>query len=227
MIYEKISMHRNSATVDSSQFELTIRCPWCGGHNTFNNINTNKDIRVDYVKDSSHHVFLFGIRSCPNPNCEGYVFFYQRQTGGEVLIFPHARLDFKKDDIPQKLVDLFEETLTCHSNKCYVSAAIMIRRTLEELCSLNNCTAKNLKERIQELRKQITLPNELFDALDELRILGNDAAHVNSKDYQDIGHDEVEAGIELTKEILKSLYQYESLVNKLKKLRKNAQTKKP
>lgn len=222
MIYKKIPLNRNSETADSSAYQLTTPCPWCGGHNTFNNIKDCKDIKAHYVENNSNFNFLFGIRSCPNPDCEGYVFFNYEQNR-ELLIFPHPQLDFRKDDIPQKLVDLFEETITCHSTGCYTSAAIMIRRTLEELCDLNKCTGKNLKERIQKLRSQITLPNELFNALDELRILGNDAAHINSKDYDDIGRDEVETGIELTKEVLKSLYQYESLVNKLKSLKKKIQ----
>ena len=64
------------------------------------------------------------------------------------------------------------------------------------------------------------MPSALFDAFDELRLLGNDAAHIESKDYDSIGHEEVGIAIELTKEILKGVYQMSNLVEKLKKLKK-------
>jgi hypothetical protein len=41
------------------------------------------------------------------------------------------------------------------------------------------------------------------DGLDDLRLLGNDAAHIESKEFDAIGQEEVEIGIEFTKEVLK------------------------
>ena len=55
--------------------------------------------------------------------------------------------------------------------------------------------------------------------MDELRLLGNDAAHIEAKVYEQIGHDEVEAAIDLTKEILKAVYQLDGLVKRLTGLR--------
>jgi len=96
----------------------------------------------------------------------------------------------------------------------------MIRRTLEELCEDRKATGDNLKERIQKLKGSVVLPSELFAAMDELRLLGNDAAHIEAKVYDQVGPAEVEAAIELTKEILKAVYQLDSLVTKLKGLRR-------
>lgn len=66
------------------------------------------------------------------------------------------------------------------------------------------------------------LPADLFDGLDDLRLLGNDAAHVESRDYDEIGVQEVEVGIAFTKEVLKATYQYASLRQKLASLKKPA-----
>ena len=44
---------------------------------------------------------------------------------------------------------------------------------------------------------RVTLPVELFDAMDHLRLLGNDAAHIEAQTYDTVGKDEVEAGVEL------------------------------
>jgi len=96
----------------------------------------------------------------------------------------------------------------------------MIRRTLEELCEERGASGKNLKDRIHSLKNKVILPEALFDALDDLRLLGNDAAHIESKTYEDVGSEEIEVGIELTKEILKACYQLKDLVDKLNKLKK-------
>ena len=55
--------------------------------------------------------------------------------------------------------------------------------------------------------------------MDELRILGNDAAHIEAKDYESVSKEEATIAIEVTKEILKSLYQYTSLLGKLRSLK--------
>jgi hypothetical protein len=115
-----------------------------------------------------------------------------------------------------------EEAITSHSNQCFIAAAIMVRKTLEELCSDRQATGKNLKERVRNLGTKIVLPKELLDGLDDLRLLGNDAAHIESQEFNKVGSDEVEIGIEFTKEVLKATYQYSALLDRLRGLKKQA-----
>ena len=51
------------------------------------------------------------------------------------------------------------------------------------------------------------MPKELLDGLDDIRLLGNDAAHIESRDYDNIGKEkeEVELAIDFTKEVLKAV----------------------
>jgi hypothetical protein len=49
----------------------------------------------------------------------------------------------------------------------------------------------------------------------EMKALGNDAAHVEAKNYNNIGKEESEDSIELACEILKALYQLDGLVARL------------
>jgi hypothetical protein len=56
--------------------------------------------------------------------------------------------------------------------------------------------------------------------MDALRLLGNDAAHIEARTYNDVGQDEVEVAIDVTKEILKAVYQHRSLVARLDALRR-------
>lgn len=67
----------------------------------------------------------------------------------------------------------------------------------------------------------MVLPQGLLQALDDLRLLGNDAAHIEAKTYDAIGKEELSIAIELTKEILKAVYQLDGLLVRLKALKKS------
>ena len=87
-----------------------------------------------------------------------------------------------------------------------------MRKTLEELCLDRGAQGKGLKERIKDLGTKIVLPKELLDGLDDLRLLlGNDAVHIESKEYDQIGKEEVGIGIDFAKEVLKATFQYSCL----------------
>ncbi len=56
--------------------------------------------------------------------------------------------------------------------------------------------------------------------MDHLRLFGNDAAHIESQNFSQVGQEEVEVGMLFAKEVLKAVYQYAGLVGRLKSLRK-------
>ena len=197
-----------------SGYEIVIRCPECGHQGTFDTINECND------KITNDSKYLLGQRVCPNPECFCHIFFvYDLQTK-QIVTYPQLRIDFNSKSIPEKIKESLEEAIGCESIGAYIGAAIMVRRTLECLCDDRGATGKNLKERIANLKGKIILPAELFEALENLRLLGNDAAHIESKEYENIGKYEVSVAIELTKEVLKASYQYENLLNKLKSFKK-------
>jgi Domain of unknown function (DUF4145) len=134
--------------------------------------------------------------------------------------YPPLTTDFDTTDVPARIVKTFQEDLLCQAQSCFTAAAIMVRRTLEEICADRGAKGKDLKVRIVALRNIVTLPPELFDAMDELRLLGNDAAHIEAKTYDDIGAKELEVAALFTKEILKGVYQYKSLLSALRNLKK-------
>jgi hypothetical protein len=109
-----------------------------------------------------------------------------------------------------------EEAIACHASQCFVASAIMVRRTLEEICHDRGAQGANLKDRITSLGSQIVISKELLDGLDDLRLLGNDAAHIESVVFVQVGKEEVELAIAVTKEVLKAVYQQASLVKRLK-----------
>lgn len=160
-----------------------------------------------------------GQRQCPNPECRGHVFVVLKQ-GRVIQAYPPSTIDFNPEGIPANVVRSFDEALRCHAAGCYMASALMVRRTLEELCLDKGATGKDLKARIADLRGKIVIPNELFEAMDELRLLGNDAAHIEAQSYEKISEAELEVAIEFAKEMLKALYQYSGLLSKIRGLKK-------
>ena len=191
---------------------IAVRCPFCKRESIFS--------RIGDLDDWGVPPYLLGQRRCPNPECKGHIFFVYNNETKEVKIYPPQRIDFDTRNIPEKIVSVFEESLTCHANECFVAAGIMIRRTLEEICVDKNASGHNLKERINSLKDKVILPKELFEGMNELRILGNDAAHVEAKCFGEIGKKEIEISIQFTKEILKAVYQYSDLLAKIKSLKR-------
>jgi hypothetical protein len=154
------------------------------------------------------------MRRCPDPNCYALLFFTTK-PGEKDELYPPETIDFDATSLPLPIQKALEEAIKCHAQRCFVASAIMVRKTLEELCADRNATGANLKERIADLGSKVILPKELLDGLDALRLLGNDAAHLENKVYDQIGAEEVEISIEFTKEVLKAVYQYSVLLSKL------------
>jgi hypothetical protein len=193
---------------------VNLRCPHCGHIGSFDNVATN-DL---YVSDQAYNCFM-GIRKCPNGKCNGHLFFIMNTNGQIIFSSPSELIPFEKENIPLQVLNAFEEAIKCHSNNCFIASAIMIRKTLEEICHDRDAKGKNLKERIKDLGTKIMIPKELIEGLDDLRLLGNDAAHVEAGTFSEIGKEEIEISIDFAKEILKAVYQYENLLERLKKLK--------
>jgi len=92
----------------------------------------------------------------------------------------------------------------------------MVRRVLEEVCEESGAGGRTLHDRIGALREKVILPPELFEVLDELKALGNDAAHISARNYEGIGEDEAKISLELVAEILKARYEVKSLVDRIR-----------
>jgi hypothetical protein len=199
---------------NSAGIPANLRCPGCGQLGTFElPIANAQDLGLD-------NGFRVGERRCPNVDCQTILFLVWQQN--QILrSYPALRVDFEKTNIPAPIISALEEAITCHANECFVAAAIMVRKTLEELCRARGAKGGDLKQRIRDLGTKIVMPTELLDGLDDLRLLGNDAAHIESREYNQVGKEEVEVGIEFTKEVLKATYQYSALLSRLRGLKKS------
>jgi hypothetical protein len=201
----------------------SLRCPHCLKQGIFFAVTQH-----DIVITSQHKVsdgkfvnkgFATTLRICPNEECRGPVFcIFENQKLAHS--YPAETIDFDASEIPANLATTLEEAIKCYSSKCFRASALMVRRLLEEICEARNAKGKDLKEKIRALKSSVVLPDELLEAADHLRLLGNDAAHIESKTYDDIGTEEIAIAIQLAKEILKGVYQYGGLLRQLKSLQK-------
>jgi Domain of unknown function (DUF4145) len=198
-----------------------MRCPFCRRNGTFTAVPNFNDLAFasDPSNGGSPGNALAGIRICPNPSCREVV-FVSLFNGILVKSYPAERLDFDPSSIPEPILRTFEEAITDHANECYRSAAIMIRRTLEEICADQGAVGADLKVRLANLQEKIIVPKDLIEAAHDLRLLGNDAAHLEAQVYDNVGKEEVELAIDLAKELLKSVYQYSSIMMRLRALKK-------
>ncbi|MCI0338546.1 MAG: DUF4145 domain-containing protein [Acidobacteria bacterium] len=224
---KKFRLANRSVSTPADPPSINLRCPECHRLGSFDTLKNTHDIVVQSQGDFQGNLYV-GYRVCPNTSCNLLMFVAFQQVRqpaleAKVLVsYPAERIDFDASNIPQPIVDALEEAITCHSCAAYTASAIMIRKSLEELCREKNAQGKRLVDQIKDIGSKIILPNDLINGIDNLRLLGNDAAHVELKYYDKIDKEEVEVGIEFTKEILKAVYQYSLLVSRLEGLKKKA-----
>jgi hypothetical protein len=198
---------------------ISMRCPHCRNMGSFGSVTGHVQYSKTIAADRpTVQLCIATVRVCPNESCRGLVLTV---TGGRDLLqaIPPQSIEFSPEGLPQECADTLAEAAACHAAGAYRASAMMVRRLLEEVCALNNARGANLHQRIEALKSLITLPQPLFEAMQELKALGNDAAHIEAKAYDNIGEEESEVSIKLAGEILKSLYQLKGIVAKLQSMR--------
>jgi hypothetical protein len=215
--------HKLTITVDAaSATVVNLRCPHCRHVGAFHGIPNCHDVSwAERVSSTGNQFvpFAAGVRRCPNVECHSLVQVIL-QSGKLIESFPPEVIDFDSTNLPPDILSSLEEAIKAHAAGCYRACALMVRRVLEELCDDKKATGSDLKKRLAALSTSVVVPKELLDAADELRLLGNDAAHISAKSYDAIGSEQASLAIELSKELLKAVYQYSSLVDRLKALKK-------
>jgi Domain of unknown function (DUF4145) len=195
---------------------VSIRCPHCRELGSFATVGKAHRFRKSgkFGPNNVASDYFASTRICPNVVCKGIVFVIEGPSG-VLEIEPPQLLDFNLDGLPARLQQTLKEAIACHGAGAYRASAMMVRRLLEEICEENNAAGSNLHQRLAALKNAIVLPQPLFEAMNELKALGNDAAHVEARAYDNIGAAEAEDSIELAKEIVKALYQLKSLIARL------------
>jgi hypothetical protein len=145
---------QGGATQVARDTVVSLRCPVCRQMGTFDGVLQN-----DAHNQTGGRIFRVGLRICPNPSCRGLVFFIWDMAVKELVAsYPPELLDFDPTNIPASITKALEEAITCHSTECFIASAIMVRKTLEELCHERGATGGSLKERLRALGTKILIP---------------------------------------------------------------------
>ncbi len=216
----KITESDYASSEENGWPKITIVCPACGAYGTFHNVGADTIIKDG---DGNYAIGGYGLRLCPNKECHTIIIAEFNDAESVQRTYPSSSRAVNLKDVPPKVAAAFEEAVACFSSNFYVASAIMIRKTLEEICSENNANGKNLKLRIDDLSTKIVIPLALKNGMHELRLLGNDAAHVESHVFEEIGENELSISIDFTQEIIKALYQHQDLLKRLQSLKKPTQ----
>lgn len=203
-----------SSAAQAAPTPITLRCPVCHHLSRLDTV-AQHDQRIGGAPTYP----TAGIRACANPECRTLIFVVYRGVAGRPQVLaahPAETLDYDASNLPEKVLSAFEEAIKCHAARCYRASTIMVRRTLEEVCADQGATGGTLADRLRSLSGKTVLPPDLIDLLDGLRLLGNDAAHVELKTFDQIAEPEAALAIQATKEILKALYQLSDLLTRMK-----------
>lgn len=197
--------------------KVRLRCPYCRHQGTFDEAQPADSYDGKGPADATYFV----VRLCPNTECGSVVFVVCDQRGGIEESFPAETIDFDATSLPPTVLESLDEATRCLAAGCYRAGALMVRRTLEDLCHEREATGPNLQKRLERLRDKVVVPQELLDGLQSLRLLGNDAGHIEARTYEHVGEEEVILALDVAKEVLKAVYQYGSLVERLEQLKQS------
>ncbi|MEJ7644317.1 MAG: DUF4145 domain-containing protein [Chryseolinea sp.] len=161
---KKLSVHHPQ--FDSSGHLVRINCPHCGHNGVFEKFEL-KDLRSDQRlgKTNTMTPTYFGQRRCPDPMCHGHIFFIYEEETHTYYTYPAETVPFNKENIPERILKAFEEAIMDFANGCFISAAIMIRKTLEEICFDRGAKGGDLKKKIEALGSKIVIPKDLLEGL--------------------------------------------------------------
>jgi hypothetical protein len=204
----------------------------------------SKDIEFDYGECTNHDYEAThkGFRKCSNPDCEkiiiieynftadpvGYDHFGEIEYNAKISklsLIPEIDKCIYLDYIPENIAKTFIEAQKCFYNECYIASAIMIRKILEEICENYGISKGLLGKKIELLLSSNKLPKEIGEEFIDLKLLGNDGAHTELKDFKNVGKEEVGTALDVISEALRIIYEpklekYKSAVKKLKSFKK-------
>ena len=95
------------------------------------------------------------------------------------------------ENFPSSITNTYIQALKSYKMSLFDPCALMCRKCIEGLCKILDVTGKNLKQKIENLKKTNHIDERLLNWGHQIRLIGNEAAHdidkpVSKKDAQDI-----------------------------------------
>ena len=123
------------------------------------------------------------------------------------------------DAVPESLRQEHAEARACFNARAYTATVVMVRRTLEGVCSDHEVTKKPLYAALEEMRSSGLIEGRLFEWAQELRVLGNDAAHFTGRV---VSSQDAEDALSLAEALMDYMYVFSAQFDKFR-MRRSAQ----
>lgn len=112
--------------------------------------------------------------------CEGESVF----ADGRVIYPDTVDAPIAADDMPDDILPDFQEARRIYAISPR-GAAALLRLVIQKLCPLIGATSKDINGAIGELVAKGTIPPAVQQALDSVRVIGNEAVHPGTMDLKD------------------------------------------
>jgi hypothetical protein len=151
------------------------------------------------------------------PKCDQPMLAYDDVTshGDFVRIYPAADRNLHRS-VPKPIREAFTEARTCFRAKAFIAAAIMCRKTLEGICSAHGAKSRSLAGELKELKDKGVIENRLFEWAEELRTMGNEAAH--GVEFV-VSREDAEDTLQFTEALIEYVFTYRDRFEEFKKRR--------
>jgi Domain of unknown function (DUF4145) len=114
----------------------------------------------------------FRITQCTNPDCQKEAIWE-----GNRMIYPLVSpAPLAHEDMPKKVKDIYNKARNVFPIS-HESSSAMLRLALEELLMTIDNSSKSISEKIDRLIKKGQFPIEAIQAMDSIRVFGNEAVH--------------------------------------------------
>jgi len=122
---------------------------------------------------------------------------------------------------PEGIRDVYSEAAICYDHKAYTASAVMCRKVLEGMCGEHGYGKAVLSTALSKMRDDGVIENRLFEWADELRLLGNEAAHGIGKKFSKADAGDI---LDFTEAILEYVFTFREKFDQFK-LRQGVQSK--
>jgi hypothetical protein len=202
--------------VDSDTIDVSLHCPWCGIVSRI----ASKFLHKTKIQSRQpgalqrYCVVVCQVRECNRAVFvvvdDPYASFFEIPEPYPGTVYPANEAQYAPDGVPAQIAEEFCEALECAWSGHYLGAALVGRRVLQAAArDILGGKRKDLQTEIADIPDE-RLNKALKDQARHVRQIGNDAAHVDPVDAEDVEH-----LLDFIEQVLDALYVGPAKVAKL------------